>query len=451
MFAAIIIGLVWLLQIAFLKTSYETMKTWEVKKIGDSIVGEYGEKDFADTINKLSFKNGIAVEVFDGKGLVSVSNMFSNMHLSKADRDTFFLRLVSSKSSKVCYTISDKRLMEKMLVYGAVLINTSTGEKEYLYINAPIEPVDATTVVLKDQLIIVTILSLMLSLGLSYFIATRLARPITRITRRAEELATGNYDITFEGGEYEEINQLAYTLNYATSELSKTDELRKDLIANVSHDLRTPLTLIKMYAEMIRDISGNNPEKRNNHTKIIIDETNRLTGLVNDILDISKIQSGTVDINNKAFDLAQKVKTILYRFDILTQHDGYNFDLKCVGKTKVYADEQKIEQVIYNLISNAVNYTGDDKKVMIYVRRLKDKVRFEVIDSGKGIPKEKLESIWERYYKAMDTHKRAVVGTGLGLSIVKTILEAHNAEFGVESIEGTGSTFWFELKSSTVK
>lgn len=451
-FAATIIALLWLLQIVFLKTYYQGMKTSEIMRIGDLIIDEYGKSDFEDTIYKLSYKNGIVVRVFDGKGQSLLStNMLGDVHPSKVDSDTistFIQKLVNSNSNKIWYKIKDDRLNGETLVYGAVLSN-STGINAYVYINSPIEPVDATTSVLKNQLIIVTIISLLLALWLSFFFAARLALPITKLTRRAEELATGNYDITFEGSNYTEINQLASTLNYATSELAKTDELQKDLIANISHDLRTPLTLIKMYAEMIRDISGNNPEKRTIHTKIIIDETNRLSGLVNDILDLSKIQSGTSTINCTNFNLSQIVKIILTRFDILTDHDGYSFDLKCDDTTDVYADEKKIQQVIYNLISNAVNYTGDDKKVIIWVKSIKDKIRFEVVDSGKGIPKDKLQSIWDRYYKINETHKRAVVGTGLGLSIVKNILNAHNAEFGVESTLGKGSTFWFELKNVT--
>ncbi|HEX3026915.1 MAG TPA: HAMP domain-containing sensor histidine kinase, partial [Clostridia bacterium] len=228
-------------------------------------------------------------------------------------------------------------------------------------------------------------------------------------------------------------------------ELSKTEELRRELIANISHDLRTPLTMVKMYAELIRDVSGDKPEKRNAHTQVIIEESDRLSSLITEVLDLSKLQSGTAQISRKEFDLAEKSRVILNRFQALSERQGYVFSIDCDSDAWVNADEQKIEQVIYNLVSNAVNYTGEDKKVAIRVKKTGSKVRFSVSDTGKGIPKEECGQIWERYYKAKETHKRAVVGTGLGLSIVKGILDAHNADYGVDSTVGTGSTFWFEL------
>lgn len=448
LFAAVIMLVLWLLQIVFLKTYYQQMKTAQIEKIGNSIIAEYGKSDFKDLILKQSFNNGISIQVFDNNGNQQVtSNMFGDMkppHTDPHTLSTLIQRLSQSSNGRTSYIDTDDRVKGQILVYGAVLSSTSSG-KLYLYINSQIAPIDTTTAVLQNQLIIVIIISLLLSLVVSILIASRISNPIIKITKTANELAKGNYDIRFEPGNYTEINQLASTLNYATKELSKTDELQRELIANVSHDLRTPLTMVKMYAELIRDVSGSNPEKRQAHCQIIIEESDRLSGLITDVLDLSKLQSGTAQLNKNNFDLSEKAKVILNRFNALAESKGYVFNINCEPNLTVYADEQKIEQVIYNLISNAVNYTGDDKTVTIEVKKSGSKVRFEVKDTGKGIPKEKLSQIWDRYYKAKETHKRAVVGTGLGLSIVKGILEAHNAGFGAESTVGKGSMFWFEL------
>jgi signal transduction histidine kinase len=205
--------------------------------------------------------------------------------------------------------------------------------------------------------------------------------------------------------------------------------------------------MVKAYAEMIRDISGENREKRDTHLKVIIDEADRLNMLVNDMLDLSKIESGNMELKMDEFDISKTVRTILQRLNVLSERSGYIFTLNCEDTIMVTADKLRIEQVIYNLISNAVNYTGDDKHVNINLYANDGCARFEVTDTGKGIPREELENIWERYYKAKETHKRAVIGTGLGLSIVKNILRLHNADFGVISSVGKGSTFWFELKT----
>lgn len=401
LFAAVIMGLLWLLQIVFLQTFYQSMKVSEIKKIGDSIIAEYGKSDFNDTILKYSYNNGIIVQTFDQNGIPQVtSNMFGNDNMD-AQRDgsqilepphdnsqtnnplysdtqtfsTIISKLSQSNSKYITYTVTDSRVNGQILVYGAVLANTSSG-KLYLYINSQIAPINSTTDVLQQMLIIVTIISLLLSLIISLLIASRFSRPITKITQTAKELAGGNYNVNFEGGNYAEINQLAATLNYATTELSKTDELRKELIANISHDLRTPLTMVKMYAELIRDVSGKNPEKREAHTKVIIEEADRLSALITDMLDLSKLQSGTSVMNKKQFDLGEKSKTILNRFNALSERDGYILKINCEPDVIVFADEQRIEQVIYNLVSNAVNYTGDDKTVTINIRRSGERGRF---------------------------------------------------------------------------
>lgn len=299
LFSAVIMLVLWLLQIVFVRTFYQTMKINEIKKIGDTIISEYGKSDLQSTIFKLSYNNGISVQIIDQNGNTEItSNMFGDMRPPHTDPQTFsnlIDEISQSKDGKVTNIISDERLKGQILVYGALLSGNSSN-KTYLYISSQIAPIDATTSILQTQLIIVTILSLLLSLIISLLIASKLSKPIIKITQTAKDLAKGDYHVTFEAGNYTEINQLAEALNYATEELSKTDELRKELIANISHDLRTPLTMVKMYAELIRDVSGDKPEKRDAHTKVIIEEADRLSALITDILDLSKLQAGTAEI-----------------------------------------------------------------------------------------------------------------------------------------------------------
>lgn len=204
--------------------------------------------------------------------------------------------------------------------------------------------------------------------------------------------------------------------------------------------------MVKAYAEMIRDISGNNPEKRSEHINIIIDESDRLAALVNDILDLSKLESGAVEINLSAFSITKKIYEIMGRYTLLSEQQGYKFFVSANADFEAEADIIKMEQVLYNLINNAVNYTGENKTV--YITQLivdGETARIEITDTGKGIEPELLPLIFDRYYRA-EKNKREVIGTGLGLSIVKQILKQHNFKFGVRSELGIGSTFWFEVK-----
>ncbi len=244
------------------------------------------------------------------------------------------------------------------------------------------------------------------------------------------------------------MEELNNTLNYTKTELAATEKLQRELIANISHDLRTPLTMITGYGEVMRDLPGENTPE---NIQIIIDEATRLSTLVNDLLDLSKLQSGALQAQKQVFNLTDSVRAILERYSKLVEQEG--FDIRFESKEEVFinADELRISQVIYNLVNNAVNHAGEDKTVII-TQTVRDKlVRIEVIDHGEGIPADKLPYIWERYYKVDKEHKRGVIGSGLGLSIVKSILDAHKAHYGVRSTQGKGSTFWFEIAYDNVK
>ena len=230
--------------------------------------------------------------------------------------------------------------------------------------------------------------------------------------------------------------------------LQQVEKLRTELIANVSHDLKTPLTMIKAYAEMIRDISGNNEEKRNKHLNIIVEESDRMTALVQDLLDVSKLQAGVVEYHPMPFDLVELIKTVRKRFDGVCRQRGFSIDLQFNKECYAIGDMAKIQQVVYNLLSNAVNYSGDSREIQVTITAQEGKVRVAVTDHGEGISQEDIPYIWDRYYKVDKNHERAVVGTGIGLSIVKSVLELHQAAYGVESELGKGSTFWFELKEA---
>ncbi len=446
-FAAGIMLVLWLLQIIFLSAFYEQMKLRQVAAIGNQIADLYGTEEFDDARNTLSYRNGVMIMVVDKAGrTIANSDMFGSdrqQHINAVELQILLDRTAESESGRVSFTMKAPHIPANTAAFGAEL--SAGGEPIYLLVTSPLAPVDATTQVLQTQLLIVTVISLLMGFVLAYFIARKLSRPITKITHAATELATGDYSVVFHGGGYAEIDELASALNHTTQELSKTDELRRDLVANVSHDLRTPLTIIKSYAEMIRDISGDTPHKRQEHLQVIIDESDRLNALVSDLLDLSRMEAGTIQLHPEPMDLSEAVSTILRRFHVLSESEGYTFHADCQPGAIICADQQRMEQVVYNLISNAVNYTGADRKVFVHVHAADGRVRFSVSDTGKGIPPEEIKHIWERYYKASQLGHRSAKGTGIGLAIVKSILLAHDAKFGVDSTVGKGSTFWFEM------
>ena len=316
----------------------------------------------------------------------------------------------------------------------------------YIFLFTSLEDIGTTTSLIKNQLIYVTLLAILFSIIIALFLSRRIAKPISDMTKKAEKLAEGNYNVQFTTTGIKEIDELANTLNYLEQEVSKTDEYRRDLMANVSHDLKTPLTMIKAYAEMIRDITLDNKEKTKENLNVIIDETDRLNILVNDILELSKLQNNQDNLNIKKFDIVELINDILKRYQIIKETENYNLILESPSSIIVKADKKRISQVIYNLINNAINYTGDDLTVTIRITENAKDCKIEIIDTGKGIDEKDLTNIWNRYYKKEKNHKRNVVGTGLGLSIVKNILEQHHFKYGVNSIKDKGTTFYFQVK-----
>lgn len=325
-----------------------------------------------------------------------------------------------------------------------VSVRASVSDDVYLYIEYSTELVGLAMGTMRVQLILIAIIVIFLALVISALLSMRLTRPIQRITKAAKRMAAGDFTVNFKGEySYAEMDSLAETLDYAKEEIGKADQLQKEVLANVTHDLKTPLTMIKAYASMIQEISGDNPEKRAKHTQVIIDESDRLTNLVNDILNLSKIRSGMDTLKLRVFNLSEFVHTVLERFDYLTETKGYTIVREIEDELYTEADLEKIEQVIYNLVGNAVNYTGEDKRIVVGLHKENGGIlRFTVTDTGKGIPPEEQATIWDKYYRSSETHKRPIKGTGLGLSIVKTILQKHNFRFGVQSKVGEGSTFY---------
>ncbi len=426
------------------------MKISEVNRIATSICHAYErqDKNLTADIQQLSVSNDFYV-MMESNGQVLLfmpeSDSILPVYQYKDQLPKLKKMLSASKSSgAVSFKISSGVDKYSTLAYARYLRKAEDNEV-YLYIFSPLYPVSSTVDILKDQLFYVTLITLIGAFSLAIYFANRISKPIKDITTTAKDMGRGNYNVKFVGNSYSEINNLAAALNTATYELGNADARQKDLIANVSHDLKTPLTMIRSYAEMIRDLSGDNPKKRNTHLQVIIDESERMSHLVSDMATISAMQTKKIVLEKASFDLSAVSASILASYDIYQEQDGYDFVFNAPKDCIVFADKDRITQVISNLTNNAVKYCGEDKYIALTIRKIGRKYRLEVSDHGPGIKPEELPHVWERYYKTSTNYVRETSGTGLGLSIVKEILMLHNANYGVESKVGKGSTFWFEL------
>ena len=458
-FTVFILVLIWLFQYYFLDSYYESAKIRDVQNAASIIVRKYDSENIQDISRQLAFDNSLCIVVLDDLGnaellennIGSVSYLYNDLH-NNFGIFMFSLKneLNNSGEQYITKIHQNEHFNSREILVCTDIQSASSDEPLYLFVESSVAPIDSTVNIIREQLIYITIILFELAFIVTMYISKRLSRPIVEITNTAKKFGAGDYSVEFKASGYREIEELSRVLDNAKNEIQKVSELRKDLIANISHDLRTPLTMVKAYAEMIRDLSGDNPQKRNEHIQIIIDEADRLSNLVNNILELSKLESGNMELELSDFSVHDKIRDVLTRYTLLIENEGYDIQFIEDEDRIIRADIEKLDQVMYNFINNAVNYCGDDKRIRIKQVNKPDCVRIEIIDNGKGISKELLPLIFDRYYRDAK-YKRDVIGTGLGLSICKEILKKHGFAFGVQSEEGKGSTFWFEAKLAPAK
>lgn len=441
---------IYIFLIAMYPSFYEWSKTYEIKQALVEIRENWTNDNIVEVINRQAAQNKMYIEIYlPGADSYYIANKLGgSMSLAVLAKKNLREQVRTSENGIVYMRFRDELEDNRVLMMGTYIGNKQNPEA-YVFICNYLEPIGTTVSIFVRQFFFVGMIMIVLTVFMSMLFSSKVSEPIIRINKSAKELPQGKFSAEIGKNDYAEIKQLASTLTSASKEIAKSDDLRRELMSNISHDLRTPLTMIKAYAEMIRDLSGDNPEKRERHLKIIIDETDRLSSLVTDILDLSKVQAGVAEMNLETFDFSNRISKVISRFDILKENDGIVIELHADDNIRITADITRLEQVVYNLINNAVTYVGSDNTVVVRLFRKENAgiMRFEVEDHGEGISAENMPYIWDRYYKVShgdSTHKRAKMGSGIGLSIVKNVLEQHGFAYGAESEPGKGSTFWFE-------
>lgn len=410
-FTLIIMLILWLLQTVFLNDMYKFVRSRQL----DSAI-EY----FQENIDNKSIQEIIDTIEADKDIMVRITEDYKRPDMHKGDGGRF-----------------KPQAIEKVAKF-----KLSNNDVLSVTFYAMITPLTSSVDTLQIQLILVTLIVMILSIFFAIIISKKISSPIEDINSSAKELSKGNFKTKFHGQGYLEIKELSDTLNKTSSELSKLDSYRRELLANISHDLRTPLSIIYTHVEMMYDFPEEIDKK---NLDVVIKETKRLSNLVNDILDVTKIEAGNTGLRKTTYSITNSVKNIVDRISIMTQKEGYIIEFDPEKNITVFADEIKIEQVIYNLLTNSITHSGNNKKVRINQIWSEKEVKYEFIDYGEGIEEKDIDNIWDRYYKVDKTHKRNVIGSGLGLSIVKNIIDLHGGSYGVESIPNEITKFYFIL------
>lgn len=434
---------------------YEANKIKSIQEVGSFVEKFIEDERLDEFVDYMQSQSDTCIMVYQSSSSGGMQASIGNRgcmisSITNSERAKFVTKAIGSKNhsylARVTNNSSDFGVDGEQgdnfdtIVYTKIV--NAADYSSIIMVSGNISPLNATTETLASQMRYIALFMIVAVAILTLLMYRHIAKPIIGITSNAKQLPQGKYTVDPKTNRYKEAADLNNTLVQAANDIQKADKAKRDLISNVSHDLRTPLTMIGGYGEMMIDLPE---EKTDENIQVIVDETKRLNALVNDLLDMSRLQDGRIVLHKEVFDISALLKTQLQKYDVYRMQEGYTIESELLDAIYVNADKKRIEQVINNFLNNAVNYGGEAKHIIVREIKKENTVRIEVQDFGEGIDPKDLDNIWDRYYKVDKEHVRVANGSGIGLNIVKQLLELHGVPYGVNSSKGKGSTFYFEM------
>lgn len=454
-FCILTASIVFLFQIVLLQPMYEANKIKSIETVGSFVEKFIEDERLDEFVDYMQSQSDTCIMVYQSSSSGGMQGSIGNRgcmisSITNSERAKFVTKAIGSKNHSYLARVTnnssdfgvdgDQGDNFDTIVYTKIV--NAADYSSIIMVSGNITPLNATTETLASQMRYIALFMIVAVAILTLLMYRHIAKPIIGITSNAKQLPQGKYTIDPKTNRYKEAADLNNTLVQAANDIQKADKAKRDLISNVSHDLRTPLTMIGGYGEMMIDLPE---EKTDENIQVIVDETKRLNALVNDLLDMSRLQDGMIVLHKEVFDISALLKTQLQKYDVYRMQEGYTIESELLDTIYVNADKKRIEQVINNFLNNAVNYGGEAKHIIVREIKKENTVRIEVQDFGEGIDPEDLDNIWDRYYKVDKEHVRVANGSGIGLNIVKQLLELHGVPYGVKSSKGKGSTFYFEM------
>ena len=374
------------------------------------------------------------------------------------------------------YSDGEMKILDEGADY--VIQRVSAGEDEYLemygrlnsgisfIMRTPIESIRESAKIANRFFAYVGIVGVFAGGIIVWFVSRKITQPILELNSISEQMVHLDFEAKYRGHAHNEIgllgeniNKLSASLEQSISELKtannelqkdiekkeRIDEMRKEFLANVSHELKTPIALIQGYAEGLSEGVNDDSESRAFYCEVIMDEASKMNNMVKKLLTLNQLEFGNDLVSMERFDITSLVKNYIQSAAILTKQSGVTVEMEDYPGIYVWADEYKTEEVFMNYFSNALNHCGGEKKIVVSLRETDNLVRVSVFNTGERIPEEAIPHLWEKFYKVDKARTREYGGSGVGLSIVKAIMESMNREFGVENC-GNGVLFWFELE-----
>lgn len=479
-FIAVMVGtiaLCWIINTSFLESFYIQNKRdaisdayFRINEVAAS--GDISSDAFDLELRKICDMYNISILIIDAQSNTIKASMWDVEKLMRRLYDNVFspdknIEYLEETEQYHLATAMDKLTATEYLEMWGALDNGNL-----FLLRSPLESIRDSVKIANRFLAYVGVVTTALSALLIWFVTTRITKPIMELKEISEKMAQLNFETKYTShgkneidllGEH--INALSGTLEQTISELKtannelqrdiekkeQIDEMRKEFLSNVSHELKTPIALIQGYAEGLKEcVNDDDTESRDFYCEVIIDEAGKMNTMVKKLLDLNQLEFGNDTVTMERFDIVSLVKNFLISAEILLSQNKVHVRHDASEPIYVWADEFKTEEVIRNFFSNAINHVNGEKiieiKYMLVRGETTDKVRISVFNTGEPIPEESLPHIWEKFYKVDKARTREYGGSGVGLSIVKAIMESMNQQYGVINYTN-GVEFWFELET----
>ena len=465
----------WLINTFFLESYYMMKKKQVLVDVYEVVRGvedasEYADETFTDKLNEICIPNNISIVLMDESYQPVVGTLDSKSLM--AMRARLWRYIVGetengSQSEEIArtddYVIQKVRESFNNTDYLEIWGTLDTG---YFFImQLPIESIRDSVRISTEFLTYFSIVGIVLSVVLILWMSNRITEPIKELTDLSKKMADLDFDVKYTSGGDNEIGQLGVHFNTMSEALEKTiselktannellkdnerktqvDEMRKEFLANVSHELKTPIALIQGYAEGLKECINDDAESRDFYCEVIIDEAGKMNQMVKKLLTLNQLEFGNDTVNMERFDIVTLIRGVVQSAGILAQQKGVNMIFQETGPLYVWGDEFKVEEVVTNYVSNALNHVDFEKVIEVKVQKEGGKARISVFNTGRPIPQEDLDKIWIKFYKVDKARTREYGGSGIGLSIVKAIMDSFHQECGAINYDN-GVEFWFTL------
>ena len=417
--------------LSFYKSNYLTFN----QMAAQILVKAETNKDVIWIVNS----DGTVWQAVDPSGQTSVTNEEIQMYFEDMIAEL-------QKGNAVKVVTEESNFFNTPVITVAKPVMSDTTVTGYVFVHKKIGELEASLMAMYRQIVLAACISAALGIILTYLFSKSMLRPLSVVNTGAKQLAKGRFDIRLDVSSKDEIGQLADTFNSVASELRKYEATRESLVANVSHELRSPLTSMQGLLQGV--IDGTIPrEEAEHYLGVVLDETKRLGLLISDMLDLAKIESGQFPMQIEKVELSELLRRTLITFESKIEAKKLEVSVDLPDeKQYVYADENRLKQVLHNVIENAIKFVNEGGELKVSTSATEASIFVNINNSGEPIPREDLPYLFDRFYKIDKSHSRAKEGTGIGLSIVKNILKEHGQKIWVTSNAQDGTTFTFTLK-----